>query len=288
MENQSYLAIDLGGTKIRYCHYIENCLSNTTTDKSPKSPRDLIEYLERLFKRYPSKNIHLSVPGPMPQGKNIDECTITLPPLNYAISSKLIQDIVPRETSFLLMNDMYSYIGVLDELSSNKLGVITIGTSTGLGIYEKANESIIFNSFEVAHEEASKHLPAKKGYTIKEILSGSAIGKGSMHEALSSDGARQYNSVEKKYYTLEFTFFLEKFCHSIAEKYALDKLYIAGGGLIKAYGENYLESRDIRNLILQGKKRNIMIRFLGVSYNYLNNTIELIKIVIAGLLVQVY
>ena len=59
------------------------------------------------------------------------------------------------------MNDMYS-LGS-DELSSNDLGVLLLEQATGLE-YMKKQMKVSYLIHLKLHEDASKHLPAKKGY----------------------------------------------------------------------------------------------------------------------------
>ena len=260
-KEDSCLMIDLGGTKIRYVHLHEKNQSDPYTTGSPKSPEELIHFLQKLYKKHPSSQIYLGIPGPMPQKPTKIKNIIMLPPLKFAINSEDLASINPTNSRLHIVNDMFSYTGFLSGSLNKKIGVIAIGTSTGLGTYEATEDKLIFNSYEVAHEDANIYMPVKAHYKVKEILSGLALETTDFLDALTHKRSNKYGFI--------FTHMIESFCKKIADEHKLGKIYILGGGLIKAYGKDFDQSSDIKRLITNLKKNDIQAQVISNKFNYL-------------------
>ena len=152
---------------------------------------------------------------------------------------------------------MFSYAGLLGPSLSNKIGVIAIGTSTGLGIYEAKGRILRFDSYEVAHENANSYMPVQDHYKVKEILSGLALETTDYLDALSHKRSDNYK--------LLFTYMIESFCKKIADLHKLSIIYILGGGLIKAYGKDFDQSSDVKRLMTNLKRFNIETQVIRIS-----------------------
>lgn len=267
-KNRSLLLIDLGGTKIRYLHYHQNSEPDAHTTNSPRSPTELISFLRELYKHYPSDQIYLGVPGPMPLdcAKTND---IFLPPLNFTVNINDLTLIKPTGSKLFIANDMFSYAGILKNSLKNKIGVLAIGTSTGFGTYKLKNNELEFHSFEVAHEKANRYMPVKACYNVNEILSGTALDTIDLVNALNQDNIHNYN--------LDFTFMIECFCSKIAMTQGINEIYLVGGGLLKAYGEEFVQSSELKKLSSNCQILGIKLKVISDSFNYLLESAKILK-----------
>ena len=267
-KNKSLLLIDLGGTKIRYLHYHQNSEQDSHTTNSPRSQTELISFLRELYKHYQSDQIYLGVPGPMPLdcAKTND---IFLPPLKFSLNINDLTLTKPTDSKLFIANDMFSYAGLLKKSLKNKIGVLAIGTSTGFGTYKLKNNELEFHSFEVAHEKANRYMPVKACYNVNEILSGTALDTTNLVNALMQENIHNYN--------LNFTFMIECFCSKIAMTQGVNDIYLVGGGLLKAYGKEFVQSSEIKYLIINCQRLGIKLKVVSDAFNYLLESAKMLK-----------